>query len=59
MHACYDDKGFEMVEVTMEDTMVSPGTTCIFLSSGHVDEGGFAVEMLCENSNWKVTLTEL
>ena len=54
--ACYDDKGFEMVDVTMEDTMVNPGTTCIFLSSGHVDEGGFAVEML---SNWKVTLTEL
>ena len=23
-------------------------TTCIFLSSGHVDEGRFAVEMLCE-----------
>ena len=57
--ACYDDKGFEMLEVTMEDTMVSPGTTCIFLSSGHVDKGEFAVEMLCENFNWKVTLTEL
>ena len=44
----------------MGDTMVSPGTTCTFLSSGNVDEeGGFAVEMLCENFNWKVTLTEL
>ena len=53
---CYDSKG---VEMEVETTLIRPGSTCIFLSNGHVDRGGFAVEMLCEDPDWKVTLTQL
>ena len=58
---CYDDKGFEIEkeEEREEDELLSPGTTCIFLSSGHASSGGFILEMFCRNSHWEVTLTEL
>ena len=51
---CYDDRAGEK---TMEDTMISPGTTCIFLSSGHVDHG-FVAELFCQENHWVVTITE-
>jgi len=66
---CYNDKGIEIenkkekeekVEKEKEEEEVlSPGTTCIFLSSGHVNTGGFIIEMFCQDSQWKVTLTQL
>ena len=40
-------------------SVLAPHVSISAVANGHVDEGGFAVEMLCENSNWKVTLTEL
>ena len=42
-----------------KEEVLSPGTTCIFLSSGHVNTGGFVIEMFCQDSQWKVTLTQL
>ena len=60
---CYDDKGIEIEkekeEEEEEEEVLSPGTTCIFLSSGHVNTGGFIIEMFCQDSQWKVTLTQL
>eukprot|EP00091_Calanus_sinicus_P004121 TRINITY_DN1432_c0_g1_i1.p1 TRINITY_DN1432_c0_g1~~TRINITY_DN1432_c0_g1_i1.p1 ORF type:complete len:155 (-),score=50.58 TRINITY_DN1432_c0_g1_i1:6-422(-) len=34
---CYDDKGL-MVPLSGQDTLLSAGTTCIFMSSGHLME---------------------
>ena len=63
---CYNDKGIEIEKKEKkeekeekEEEVVSPGTTCIFLSSGHVSTGGFIIEMFCQDSQWKVTLTQL
>ena len=68
---CYDDKGLEIEKEKMEkvekeekeekeeDELLSPGTTCTFLSSGHVSTGGFAIEMFCRDSHWQVSLTQL
>ena len=46
-------------DVEEEDEMFSPGTTCVFLSAGHISSGGFAIEMFCQESHWKVSLTQL
>ena len=64
---CYNDKGIEIEnekeeekeEKEEKEEVLSPGTTCIFLSSGHVNTGGFIIEMFCQDSQWKVTLTQL
>jgi len=70
---CYDDKGFELKEKEKkelpdtsklkekkeEEEMFSPGTTCVFLSSGHVSSGGFIIEMFCQDSHWEISLIEL
>ena len=56
---CYDDSGFELDTEKEDDELVSPGTTCVFFSTGHVSTGGFVIEMLCQDSFWKVTLVEL
>ena len=53
-----EDKDKERKEKE-EEEVLSPGTTCIFLSSGHVSTGGFIIEMFCQDSQWKVTLTQL
>ena len=55
---CYSDEGLEL-EKKEEEELFSPGTTCVFLSSGHASSGGFILEMFCRNSHWEVTLTEL
>ena len=55
---CYDDKGSEL-EKKEEGQEFSPGTTCVFLSTGHVSTGGFVIEMFCQESSWQVVLTEL
>jgi len=38
-----------------QDTMVNPGTTCIFMSSGHLNSG-FIMEFFCEYDHWVVNL---
>ena len=45
--------------VEEEEELFSPGTTCVFLSTGHISSGGFAIEMFCQESHWKVSLTQL
>ena len=55
---CYDDQGSEL-EKKEEGQEFSPGTTCVFLSTGHVSTGGFVIEMFCQESSWQVVLTEL
>ena len=56
---CYDSRGQEMGQgqemKVQEDTLMSPGTTCMFLSSGHLDQG-FVLEFLCQYGHWAVTL---
>ena len=60
---CYDDEGSELEKKGKKDEeeeeLLSPGTTCVFFSSGHIDVGGFLIEMFCQDSHWKVTLTQL
>ena len=61
---CYDDEGFQLEkkeekEENKDEKLLSPGTTCVFFSTGHVDTGGFIIEMFCQHSHWKVTLTQL
>merc|ERR1712059_80156 len=51
---CYDDS----LEKTTEETLISPGTTCMFLSAGHLDHG-FAVELFCQEDHWVVDITGL
>ena len=53
---CYSDEGLELVK---KEELFIPGTTCIFLSSGHASSGGFILEMFCRHSHWEITLTEL
>jgi hypothetical protein len=54
--ACYDDAG--SVVSVKEDTVVGPGTTCLFLSTGHTDRG-LVIELYCKQDHWVVTLTQL
>jgi hypothetical protein len=53
---CYDDAG--SVVSVKEDTVVGPGTTCLFLSTGHTDQG-LVIELYCQHDHWVVTLTQL
>ena len=55
---CYDDNGSEL-ERKEEGEEFTPGTTCVFLSTGHVSTGGFVIEMFCQEARWHVVLTEL
>ena len=52
---CYSDEGLELEK--KEEELFSPGTTCLFLSSGHASSGGFILEMFCRLTHWKVTIT--
>ena len=38
-----------------QDTMVASGSTCIFMSSGHLNTG-FILEFFCEYDHWVVNL---
>ena len=38
-----------------QDTMVDSGSTCIFMSSGHLNTG-FILEFFCEYDHWVVNL---
>ena len=55
---CYDDNGSEL-ERKKEGEEFTPGTTCVFLSTGHVSTGGFVIEMFCQEARWQIVLTEL
>ena len=57
--ACYEDQQEveRMVDSTREETMVAPGTSCIFLSSGHTNTG-FIMELFCQDDHWVVSLLE-
>ena len=55
---CYDDNGSEL-ERKEDGEEFSAGTTCVFLSTGHVSTGGFVIEMFCQEARWHVVLTEL
>jgi len=55
---CYDDNGSELERKEDEEEFTS-GTTCVFLSTGHVSTGGFVIEMFCQEARWQIVLTEL
>ena len=44
-----------MVDAPREETVVAPGTSCIFFSSCHSD-AGFIMELFCQEDHWVVTL---
>ena len=50
---CYDTEGKERAT----STIIEPGTTCIFLSSGHIDQG-FIEEFSCQDGHWVVTISQ-
>ena len=56
---CYEDgdQVEGMLDGPREETMVAPGTSCIFLSSGHTNMG-FIMELFCQGDHWVVTLLE-
>merc|ERR1712142_457139 len=55
---CYDTnyKSWTFfVPLTSSPTLVSPGTTCIFMGSGHLTEG-LVMEMFCDGNIWTVNI---
>ena len=54
-----ENKEEEEMEKNEEKELLSPGTTCIFLSNGHLGAGGVAAEMFCQDSHWEVSLVQL
>ena len=54
-----ENKEEEEMEKNEEKELLSPGTTCIFLSHGHLGAGGIAAEMFCQDSHWEVSLVQL
>jgi len=54
---CYEsrDGGVGKERLPDDQTMVSPGTSCVFMSSGHLDSG-FVVELFCDVDHWVVNL---
>jgi len=54
-----ETKEEEEMEKNEEKELLSPGTTCIFLSNGHLGAGGIAAEMFCQDSHWEVSLVQL
>merc|ERR1712037_199118 len=56
---CYESRdGGAAVERLPDDdeTMVTPGTSCLFMSSGHLG-AGFVVELFCDVDHWVVNLS--
>merc|ERR1712106_1222039 len=51
---CYDSTGVK-VPHSAEDTLLSSGTSCIFMSSGHLTEG-LVMEMYCKGNIWVVSI---
>eukprot|EP00092_Neocalanus_flemingeri_P056751 GFUD01067320.1.p1 GENE.GFUD01067320.1~~GFUD01067320.1.p1 ORF type:complete len:160 (-),score=46.31 GFUD01067320.1:120-575(-) len=51
---CYDRKGIKDPFLS-EDTLISSGTSCIFMSSGHLTEG-LVIEMYCNDNIWDVSI---
>merc|ERR1739838_993341 len=51
---CYDSTGVK-VPHSAEDTLLSSGTSCIFMSSGHLTEG-LVMEMYCKDNIWVVSI---
>merc|ERR1711892_1265550 len=54
---CYDNKGL-VDPVLEEDTLLSAGTSCIFMSSGHLTEG-LVMELFCEETTWVVSIVHV
>ena len=50
---CYSDLGQETSRT--EDTVISPGTSCIFMSAGHLNEG-LVIEFYCQDIGWSVKI---
>ena len=38
-----------------EDTLLSAGTTCIFMASGHLMDG-LVMELFCDGNTWVVSV---
>jgi len=55
---CYQsrDGGAAIERLPDDETMVNPGTSCVFMSSGHLDSG-FVVELFCDVDHWVVNLS--
>ena len=50
---CYDNTGTRL-EVSA-DTEISPGTSCIFMSGGHLEQG-LVMEFYCQDAVWLVNI---
>jgi len=55
--ACYDENLLE-VPFSSEETVVSPGTSCIFMGSGHPSYG-LLIEMSCNAGTWVVDVSNV
>ena len=45
------------MEVREQEMTMGPGTSCVFLSTGHMDQG-FVIEFYCDRDQWVVTLVK-
>merc|ERR1711964_540833 len=55
--ACYDEDSME-VPFSSEDTQIKPGTSCIYMASGHPSYG-LVIEMFCNGGTWEVAVTNI
>ena len=44
-----------MVDLSSESFVLDAGTTCIYMSEGHMD-GGVIIEMFCDGHDWQVNV---
>ena len=52
---CYDMAGLGARQQLRQDTILNPGTTCIFMSDGHL-QSGLVMELFCEGEQWRVEI---
>ena len=54
---CYDDRGarLDLDLSSSPDTEIAPGTSCIFMSTGHLDQG-LVMEFFCKKAVWSVNI---
>ena len=53
----HNDPDALQVALSQGVTVIPPGTSCIFASSGHLTQG-VVVEIYCSGSTWVVTMVE-
>ena len=52
---CYDMAGTGARQQLGQDTILNPGTTCIFMSDGHL-QSGLVMELFCAGEQWRVEI---